>query len=290
MIIETTDPGVDGVREAVGRYFGLFPDFTDALKLYGAVMEAQQAALEAMTCDMEPLDEMDSEARLLTGESLIDPRELLIDAPAYRELLERICAAVAENSPGGLPYQAELVAWEGLSDDALPRTRDYLLAGEELGFKAGDKLSDEDAELARNILWEGLAPFYRVCGSMLSTKLEQSLWQRGYCPICGSAPLMGQYRNGDGLWIVECTLCHSGWNVQRAACPFCNESQGSLDYLYLEEDPSRRANYCKVCKRYIKTVDMRNNEAQVMLPFEDIVTMKLDVAAKEEGLIPASGA
>jgi FdhE protein len=289
MIIETADPGVEAVREAVDRYCELFPDFADALRLYGAVMEAQQAALESISCEIEPMDDIDTESRLMMGEPLLDPCDVEIDAKAYRELVAKICKAASENSPDSVPYLADLASWEGLSDDALPRTRDSLITGQELGFRAGEELSDGDLELVRNILWEGLAPFYRVCGSMLTATLDQSLWQKGYCPVCGGAPLMGQYRQDDGLWVVECSLCHSGWNVQRASCPFCDESQGSLDYLYLEEDTSRRANYCKACKRYVKTVDRRESEEVVLLPLEDIVTLKLDIAAEAEGLSPASG-
>lgn len=289
MIVETTDPGVDAVRQAVGRYAERYPDFADALRLYGAVMEVQQAALDSIECNIEPLDEIDIESRLLTGEPLLDPCDVEIDPVRYRELVSDICSAISENSPGGIPFKSHPASWPCLSDDALSGTRDALIKGGDLDFGPDNKLSDADAELAKNVLWEGLAPFYRKCGSILTTKLEQSLWQRGFCPACGGAPLMGQYRTGDGLWVVECVLCHTGWNVQRASCPFCDELQGSLDYLYLEEDPSRRANYCKACKRYVKTVDMRNSEEVVLLPLEDIVTLSLDVAANEERLTSASG-
>ncbi|MHB8895392.1 MAG: formate dehydrogenase accessory protein FdhE [Candidatus Geothermincolia bacterium] len=289
MIIEISDPGVDAVREGVDLYIRQYPEFADALRLYGALMEVQQEALESIECTLEPLDEVDTEARLITGEPLLDPCDVDIDASAYREVVAGICAAISENSPAKPHFLDELAAWEGISDARLPATRDALLTGQELGFEPDAKLSDADADLVQNILWEGLVPFYRKCGSILTTNLDQSLWQKGFCPVCGGAPLMGQYRTGDGLWIVECSLCHTGWNLQRAACPFCYESQGSLDYLYLEEDPIRRANYCKACKKYVKTVDMRNSEEVVLLPLEDIVTFDLDNAAKEKGLTSASG-
>ena len=101
--------------------------------------------------------------------------------------------------------------------------------------------------------------------------------------------MIGQYRSEDGLWVVECALCHTGWNVQRAACPFCTGSQGSLDYLYIADDKTRRANYCKACGKYVKTVDSRDGEDTVLLPLEDIVTADLDLAASDEGLTPATG-
>ena len=289
MIVETSDPGVVAVRQAVERYAERYPEFADALRLYGAIMEVQQAALDSIECNIASLDEIDTESRLLSGEPLLDPCTLDIDPARYRELVSGIYSAIVENSPGGAPFKSDPASWPCLSDDSLPGTRDALITGSDFDFGLDEKLSDPEVELAKNILWEGLAPFYRRCGSMLTTMLEQSLWQKGFCPACGGAPLIGQYRSGDGLWVVECSLCHTGWNLQRASCPFCNEVQGSLDYLYLEDDPSRRANYCRACKRYVKTVDMRNSDEIVLLPLEDIVTLGLDTAASEEGLNSASG-
>jgi formate dehydrogenase maturation protein FdhE len=57
----------------------------------------------------------------------------------------------------------------------------------------------------------------------------------------------------------------------------------------IEADRSRRANYCKACRKYVKTVDSRDSEDKILMPLEDIVTMDLDLAAKEEGLTPATG-
>jgi FdhE protein len=163
------------------------------------------------------------------------------------------------------------------------------LTGAELGFTPDGDLSEAERELVKNILWEALAPFYRVCASMLSSKMEQSSWLKGFCPVCGGAPLMGKYRQDDGLWLVECSLCHTLWNIQRASCPFCDESEGSLEFLYIGDEGGLRANYCKACRRYVKTIDLRDSEKDVLMPLEDIVTIQLDLAARKVGLTPASG-
>jgi FdhE protein len=289
MIIETDDPGVPGVRNAVVMYSELYPDYAEALRTYGAIMEAQQEVLEALACDLEPLEEVEIEASLVAGTPLLDACEVHIDAAAYRGLVTKICAAVSEGSPDGLDFCGALVEWDGLSESGLPRTRETLLAGDDLDFEVPGGLSETDREIVKSILWEGLAPFYRVCGRILSVMLDQSLWQRTFCPVCGGAPLMGKYRQDDGLWIVECSLCHTGWNLQRTGCSDCHGSQGSLDYLYIEGDPIHRANYCSDCRRYIKTVDLRSSGEEALLPLENVITIQLDQAAREQGLTPASG-
>lgn len=288
MKIETVDPGPAAVREAVRAYVERYPEYAEALEAYGAIMVAQQEALEQVECPMGALDAEVVEAKLVLGDTLLEPDEVPVDGKIYRELVSKICDAMSKVSEKGLDFCQNLVNWDGLADDEIAATRDRLLAGEELGFVPDPPLSDPDEELVKIILWEGLAPFYRACGSMLTVNMEQSWWQRASCPVCGADPVMGMYRQGDGLWLLECSLCHTQWNVQRAACPFCYESQGSLAYLHLEEDPSRRANYCKVCKRYIKTVDLRSSEDETLLPLEAIVSLDLDAAAEQEGLLSAS--
>jgi len=289
LIIEWSDPGVEAVREGVETYAERYPEYADALRLYGAIMEVQQSALESISCPLEPLSPEEVESRLLSGEPLLDPGAVEIDGPAYRRLLADICSAVVENAPEAFTLGEELLAWEGLSDERLPETRDLVLEGRDIDFKPAKNLSERDRKLVTDLLWEGLAPFYRVCGRILASKMEQSIWQRGYCPVCGGAPLIGLYQEEDGLWVVECSLCHTGWNVQRAACPFCTGSQGSLEYIYIEDDKTRRANYCRACKKYVKTVDSRDSGEALLLPLEDIVTADLDLAARDEGLTPATG-
>lgn len=285
MIIETPDPGVEGVREAVERYRAEYPEYTDAIELYGAIMEAQQTALAEAACAMEEIGPAEIEARLAMGDPLVDALSLPIDGAAYRDLVKKICEAVGAARPGGSPSCALLASWDGLSDSRVAAVRDAVLKKDDLGFEPAGETGESDLEVARSILWEGLAPFYRVCGSILTSGIEQSSWMRGYCPVCGGAPLMGIFRQDDGLWLVECSLCHTLWNLQRAACPFCYETQGKLDYLYVDGDRSRRVNYCTACRKYVKTVDSRNDEEQKLLPLEDILTTNLDLAAEKEGLI-----
>lgn len=286
-IIEMVDPGVEGVERAVKEYEGKYPEYADALRLYGEVMRIQQGALREVDCPLT-LDDDEVEARLTSGVTIIEAEEFEIDPVKYRELVGKICAVMDDKRPGGFSRREELLSWEGLSDEKLPETKRLVLGGKELPL-IREWENEADSKLVSNILWEALAPFYRKCGSIFASDMDQSLWQRGFCPVCGSGPLMGMFRDEDGLWLLECSLCHTLWNVQRARCPFCSESEGSLDYLYIEDDTGRRVQYCSSCKVYVKTVDLRESGREAVLPLEDIVTYELDLAAGREGLKPAAG-
>lgn len=282
MIIETVDPGVEGVREAVKEYVEKYPDFAQPLRMYGSIMEAQQAALAEIDCRIEMSDE-EIEERLRSGKPLIDPRDMEIDAAVFAGIVGKICEAVEKYRPGGFTRAGELRSWEGIEKERLPETVNLVLAEDKTSLFA-DWDSEADRKIAQDILWESLAPFFKKYGSILCCRIEQSIWQRKLCPVCGNAPLMGKFSSKDGLWLVECALCHTIWNLQRASCAFCDESQGSLEYLYLEEDPEHRVQYCDRCRVYVKTVDLRDSGRDVVLPLEDIVTIELDLIAADEGL------
>lgn len=285
MFVETVDPGVDGVRQAVEDYLERYPEYSEALRMYGAIMEAQQEAVSQIACPIR-LSEEETERKLTAGEPLVERGELEIDPVVFGDLFARICGIVADLKPGGFKYCGELAIWDGLNAENLAASRDLVLHGEVLPVAANWE-NENDKIIASSIFWETLAPFYRQCGNILYRTMGSLSWLWGFCPVCGSAPLIGKFRGEDGLWLVECSLCHTLWNLQRAMCPFCDRSAGHLEYLFMEDEPGRRVQYCESCKTYLKTVDVRDDEREVLLPLEDIVTSELDAAASNEGLTAA---
>ena len=286
--IETKDPGASGVRESVERYKRMFPDFAQAVSLYGAVMEVQQEAISETRCTAD-FSGLDIEQSLRRGNPLLQPADLTIPPAEYRSVVSGVCSAFECEGAAGSIGCRELLEWDGLGEERFVDTRDRLLAGESLDLNyAGEDVID--AGLVTGVLWESLVPFYRRCAGELQGGIDHSLWQKGHCPICGTGPLMGEFRQKDGLWLLECRLCHTLWNVQRASCPFCSQGiEGSMEYLYLEDYASYRAYYCRSCGLYVKNVDLRAAQRDAVLPLDNIVSemIGLDRAAEREGLKPA---
>jgi FdhE protein len=286
--IETRDPGVAGIKESVDRYKRMFPDYKDAIGFYGAIMEVQQQAVSEIECAAD-LSGIDIEKSIREGSPLLHPADLAVSTPELRGVVSSICAVFESKEAPGFDSCRKLLEWDGLGEEGFIETRDRLLGGESLHLDhAGEGVID--AGLVAGVIWESLVPFYRRCARELQDGIDHSLWQKGNCPICGTGPLMGEFRREDGLWLLECRLCHTLWNVRRATCPFCSEStEGSLEYIYLEDHSSFRAYYCSQCKRYIKNVDLRSAQRDAVLSLENIITELegLDRAAELEGLIRA---
>lgn len=285
IVVRNDPPGVEGVNRAVESCVGRHPGMEDAIRLYGSIMEIQQDVLSSLECTIDlPKSRIDSMLR--GGTSLLEHSEVPLDPGVFRKTVGRIADVVAAKSPGGFEKSTDLASWEGLSDANAAGTRDLVVSGGPLEFD--ESWSDHDAGVAGSVMWEALYPFYRVCGSRLEGRIDQTIWHRGSCPVCGSRPLIGKLRDDDGLWLVECSLCHTLWNLKRVGCAFCEKGkEGTREYFYIDDDRSRRVMYCSACSRYVKTIDIREGGNDILLALEDIVTIRLDQAAAEEGLKPA---
>ncbi len=134
------------------------------------------------------------------------------------------------------------------------------------------------------VLHTTIKPFVEVMASRLKDMVDEDLWEKGYCPICGSQPLMGELRGEEGRRIWTCSFCGHQWRGKRVMCPFCeNTDHGSLRYFYTEKEKAYRIDICDKCKRYVKTVDSRELAEEIFLPVEDIGTLHLDILAANKG-------
>lgn len=141
-----------------------------------------------------------------------------------------------------------------------------------------------DKGLMNFLLHTTIKPFVEVTASHLRDKVDEDLWDKGYCPICGSQPLMGELRGEEGKRIWSCSFCGNQWRGKRLMCPFCeNIDHRTLRYFYTEKERAYRIDICDKCKRYIKTVDSRHLPDEIFLPVEDLATLHLDILAAEKG-------
>lgn len=279
MFIDKKRPGTRGVGQAVSAYSHTYPDHRGALEVYGRIMVAQQEALESLPVP-EVLNEEVVDSRLRQGMTLIEPLNVQIDQDLFLELVANICEALGERVPVG--FADKVLGPDGLAGGA-HRQIEAVLTGGSPGIFEG-----EDDDLASRVIFEALVPFFENLANEYQRIMDWSIWKKGECPVCGSPPLMGKFREGDGLWILECSLCRAAWSARRARCPFCDEDEeGSLDSICLDRNDSHRVMYCPACRRYIKTVDLRDADYGAILALEDIVTAELDKAAANEHLKPA---
>ena len=138
--------------------------------------------------------------------------------------------------------------------------------------------------LAHMAVW----PSMKYLRESAAEGIQERTWNHGWCPLCGSSPDMAFFSN-EGKRFLHCELCGHEWHYPRLKCPFCGEERAKeLGYFTSEEEEGYRVDFCKKCKRYIKTLDMRLIESPAPLELENLVTLHLDMLAHKQGF-KASG-
>jgi hypothetical protein len=133
---------------------------------------------------------------------------------------------------------------------------------------------------------KALSPFYRQAAEPYYPLFSQGGWQNPNCPGCGQEPALACLTPESGQRLLYCSLCAAQWLFPRPGCVFCGiKDEKHLSYVFVEADPARRADICRVCRRYLKTVVTRRLEHLVYLPLEEFVTVDLDTIVARNDLV-----
>jgi FdhE protein len=147
-------------------------------------------------------------------------------------------------------------------------------------------IETEGVDLASLLIWGRAA--VRPSIEWTAEKLTEQFpvpktWLKGYCPVCGSLPSL-LFLLGEGQRGAYCSWCATKWDIHRLQCPYCdNRHQESLGYLAIEQEPFHRIEYCEVCKRYFKLLDLREKMEPVLPALEEWTTLHLDMLAHQAG-------
>jgi len=141
-----------------------------------------------------------------------------------------------------------------------------------------------DKQALSFLIYSAIKPSLARCADQVAAHLGDALWEKGYCPVCGSQPGIAFLGSEGDRWL-SCGFCWHKWPVTRIFCPFCeNKDSQTLHYFYSETENGYRVDVCDSCRRYIKTVDTRVIAYPIYPPLEQISTLHLDILAREKGL------
>ena len=271
---------VAAVEQAVSRVAAMRPAYSAIIGFYGAVFVAQAHAAEKTSPAEIRLDNELLEMKTKEGFSLVEPSAFTVDIPAAEKLLAQICEiAIRSGEKLGAAGEAltramgDGVAMDGLFADVLTdKGRIAELA----------KTMDVSPQMISLLLYLAVKPSIAAGVRQLAARLTGSQENQSNCPICGSAPIIGEL-DDDGKQWSHCSLCWHRWPVKRLACPFCNNRDNhSLEYLYNEDEPEYRVNLCGRCRRYLKVVDTRKMDRGFYPPLEQVASLHLDLLAAEK--------
>lgn len=273
----------DDIKKAAAALRKLRPVYETFINFYEQVFKAQEASKNQI--DIAPIQISDEMLSLKTEENfpLIDIADFAVDMKSANKLFIELCkTAKGTNERLAGSARKILDAINGVLD---PKTLfTSLLNGDDKNFEEAAK----ELSIAKNVLafftYNSLKPSITLCAEQLSVYLDkEDLWQQGYCPICGSPPVLSMLQ-GEGKRFLICSFCWHKWPVKRAFCPFCNTHDNkTFHYFFSEEEKEYRVYTCDSCKKYIKTIDTKKAERTIYPPMEQIVTLHLDMKASEMG-------
>jgi len=145
------------------------------------------------------------------------------------------------------------------------------------------KSPDLNPELLVFVLINALHPFLEAYAEALRPLVKDDLWRRGRCPVCDGEPDFAMLDKESGARHLLCSRCNSQWLYRRLECPFCSTTDHTQLAYYHSEDNRYRLYVCDECKRYLKAIDLREVVETPLLPVERIVTIDMDLAAREKG-------
>jgi FdhE protein len=223
-------------------------------------------------------------ARMEQGKPLVVFEGLAIDWPLLRKTFREIAAVFAE--------YPELLGT--IPEELTGPTADQFITQESAkAWFEGSKLpdttltTDDNEALFREIVHASLRPLLISYSAALIDLVKQEKWRRSYCPICGGNPDFGFLDTESGARWLVCARCDAEWLFQRLQCPYCGTTDQKALAYFTDDEGLYRLYVCDKCKRYLKTIDMRQAKSEVLIPLERLYTLDIDKQAREQGYSPS---
>ena len=79
-------------------------------------------------------------------------------------------------------------------------------------------------------------------------------------------------------------VCSTEWRIDRLRCVNCGETNADQLLVHNAESiPHVRLEECRTCRRYLKTVDLRERGDAVPV-VDELATIEMDLWARDKGL------
>jgi FdhE protein len=221
--------------------------------------------------------------RIRQGVPLLQFDDLAIDWSLLQTVFEDVAGLLA-----GYP---EVSGVPELGDDS-NYDADFLKEAARAWFEGGSPVSglvDADGAALEFVVGAAFSPFLKKYREVLLGAVSQEQWRRGYCPICRGIPDFAFLDRERGVRWLLCSRCDAEWIFQRLECPYCgNKDQDALAY-FTDDRGLYRLYVCERCRCYLKAIDLRRADYEVLLPLERFLTVDIDVQAHRDGYHPCTG-
>ena len=269
----TIDEKDQQTLEALAEAQEQYPELADILSFHRRLLDVQLAAKVQVSAEMEVKDDKGLVEQLIAGVPLLSFDQLNLEPVSFGKLAQEIAQVLIQHYPD-LATQEDALAeadWLALARRSFEDNSVLTASGE-----PSSRLVDLAAGYA-------LMPYLQRAAEAIMPHVKQQHWIERHCPVCGGRPEFAVLTEDTGARHLLCSRCGSQWLYKRLECPFCGNQDHTKLVYYPSEDEMHRLYTCQVCKRYLKAVDLRKARRKVHLPIESLLTVGMDVAARQEG-------
>lgn len=268
------------ILEKLGEWAQGEGSLPQIIEAYGKLLRLQVEARSRIAVLQPDLTEVTIASRLKQGTPVVEFEDLSLDWLLVQDLFRAVAQILAEYTSRDTSDATALGSIASNISTLKQAIRDWY-QGKSLSSIAAENHVSE--ELLAATIQAALYPFLVIHSEALRKMVNQELWRRRVCPICGGKPDFALLDKERGARWLLCSRCDTEWLFQRLECPYCGaQSQGALAY-FTNEQELYRLYTCKKCQGYIKAIDLRRTSSEVLLPLERITTVDLDRQAVEAG-------
>jgi FdhE protein len=285
MKTKKTPKELDTVIKRISAIEKSRPGYKEILDFFKYVTREQYKMKPLIKVKPVKINEETAKRQMMEGFPLLDKKQMKLNMSSVTTLFKNICRTLQRNSKKIAPEIKDINQGLRKGEIDLEELFRKVIEGDKAYFDSIGEKTGLNKWLLLYLAESSVNPFLEAYAEKLKGHVHQDSWLKGYCPVCGSAPAMGELSMETGEKFLQCSSCGFKWRFKRLACPFCgNVNHEKLRYFQTETDgKAYRVDVCEECKKYIKTIDLRELNREAVLPVEDMGTLHLDILAREEG-------
>jgi FdhE protein len=255
------------------------PDLAPAVALQRQLVRLLlDAAADLDGTDPAPVQPASISAKWTRGLPLLHNEPIVIPVRT-KAILAPLCSALADGGAGeSATHIGDAITSGSIDADSLLRV----------------SLARNQKAIRSSALHMGFAPdLLWLIGELASSPLAYQLqsratlpplaeWDRGYCPMCGSWPVL--IEANAGALVLRCSYCALGWPLRPHRCVYCGDAGSG--FVSASPDPAhgeRRVDLCGQCSGYTKVIESPAPTPFPLLAIDDLATLDLDRGAMERG-------
>jgi FdhE protein len=222
------------------------------------------------------------------GLPVIERRDFDVDFNLSEALFKEICDICAGNAMNPDPSARSIKASLDVSDLSFESMVKEFLGEDSPTPQYSKSEGGFNPHLYDFILYNSIKPSIVKSAELISGYLKATgSMENGRCPVCKGAPALSLISAKTVSRSLVCGFCWHEYKAKKSVCPFCkNDDHKTLGHISLDTEKGIRADYCNKCKKYIKTINLKEYRKDIYIPLELISSMPFDMKMNQEGFKP----